>query len=103
MHCAFCDIAQPRRKNGFPRRSAPVLRLRDRQGTRALTTAPMIETEGVRCVFGARDREALAMLRAGESRAATMERTGPVVALNDVALRVDEGELLVVMCLSVSG
>ena len=63
----------------------------------------MIETEGVRCVFGARDREALAMLRAGEGRAVTMERTGTVVALNDVALRVEEGELLVVMGLSGSG
>ncbi len=63
----------------------------------------MIVTEGLRCVFGAREREALCMLRAGESRAATMERTGTVVALDDVGLRVDEGELLVVMGLSGSG
>ncbi len=63
----------------------------------------MILTEGVRCVFGARDKEALAMLRDGESRATIMERTGTVVALDDVGLRVDEGELLVVMGLSGSG
>ncbi len=63
----------------------------------------MIAIEGVSCVFGAREREALAMMRAGESRAAILERTGAVVALRDVALRVDEGELLVVMGLSGSG
>ncbi len=63
----------------------------------------MILAEGLRCVFGAREREALSMLRAGESRTAIMERTGTVVALDDVGLRVDEGELLVVMGLSGSG
>ncbi len=63
----------------------------------------MIVAEGVSCVFGTQEREALAMLRAGESRAAILARTATVVALNDVSLRVAEGELLVVMGLSGSG
>ncbi len=63
----------------------------------------MILAEGVSCVFGANEREALEMARAGESRSAILSRTGTVVALNDVGLRVDEGELLVVMGLSGSG
>ena len=63
----------------------------------------MILAEGVSCVFGAREQEALAMRRAGESRAAILDRTGTVVALHEVDLRVDEGELVVVMGLSGSG
>ncbi len=70
---------------------------------RTLTAAPMIVAEGVSCVFGTRERDALAMMRAGESRAAILDRTGTVIALNDVGLRVDEGELVVVMGLSGSG
>ena len=54
-------------------------------------------------MFGAREQDALAMMRAGESRAAILDRTGTVIALNDVGLRVDEGELVVVMGLSGSG
>lgn len=63
----------------------------------------MILAEGVSCVFGTREQDALAMARAGESRAAILDRTGTVIALNDVGLRVDEGELVVVMGLSGSG
>ena len=63
----------------------------------------MIVAEGVSCVFGTREQDALAMARAGESRAAILDRTGTVIALNDVGLRVDEGELVVVMGLSGSG
>lgn len=66
-------------------------------------TEPMIVAEGVSRVFGTREREALAMLVAGEDRAAILARTGTLVALNAVDLRVDEGELLVVMGLSGSG
>jgi glycine betaine/proline transport system ATP-binding protein len=65
--------------------------------------APMILAEGVSCVYGAREKDALAMMRAGESRASILDRTGTVIALNDVGLRVDEGELVVVMGLSGSG
>ena len=68
-----------------------------------LTAAPMILAEGVSCVFGTREKDALAMARAGENRAAILDRTGTVIALNDVGLRVDEGELVVVMGLSGSG
>jgi len=64
---------------------------------------PMILAEGVSCVYGAREKDALAMMRAGESRASILDRTGTVIALNDVGLRVDEGELVVVMGLSGSG
>lgn len=63
----------------------------------------MIVAEGVSFVYGAREKEALAMTRAGESRAAILDRTGTVIALNDVGLQVNEGELVVVMGLSGSG
>ena len=63
----------------------------------------MIQTEGVSVLFGSREKDALAMMRAGESRAAILDRTGTVIALNEVNLRVDEGELVVVMGLSGSG
>ncbi len=96
-----------RSENGVSSRTALVLRSRDRLGSFPLNTLPASEaaivTEGLRCVFGAREREAQAMLAAGESRATIMERTGTVVALNDVGLQVAEGELLVVMGLSGSG
>lgn len=63
----------------------------------------MIVAENLSCVFGARKEQALALLQAGEDRAAILSRTGTVVALADVSLRVNEGELVVVMGLSGSG
>ena len=65
----------------------------------------LIEVRGVSKVFGdeAGIGAALAMLAAGEGRAAVLERTGAAVGLNQVSFDVAEGEILVVMGLSGSG
>ena len=63
----------------------------------------LIEVQDVSKVFGDRGAEALAMLDAGEDRAAVLARTGTAVGLNHVSFDVAEGEILVVMGLSGSG
>jgi len=63
----------------------------------------LIEVQDVSKVFGDRGTEALAMLGAGEDRAAVLARTGTAVGLNHVSFDVAEGEILVVMGLSGSG
>ncbi len=63
----------------------------------------LIEVRNVTKVFGERGKEALAMLGAGEDRAAVLARTGTAVGLNNVGFDVAEGEILVVMGLSGSG
>jgi len=63
----------------------------------------LIEVQDVSKVFGDRGAEALAMLNAGEDRAAVLARTGTAVGLNHVSFDVAEGEILVVMGLSGSG
>jgi glycine betaine/proline transport system ATP-binding protein len=63
----------------------------------------LIEVQDVSKVFGDRGAEALAMLDAGEERAAVLARTGTAVGLNHVSFDVAEGEILVVMGLSGSG
>ncbi len=67
------------------------------------TRPALIEVHDVTKVFGDRGTEALAMLDAGEDRAAVLARTGTAVGLNHVSFDVAEGEILVVMGLSGSG
>ena len=67
------------------------------------TPPTLIEVRDVSKVFGDRGTEALAMLDAGEDRAAVLARTGTAVGLNHVSFDVAEGEILVVMGLSGSG
>ena len=67
------------------------------------TRTPLIKVQDVTKVFGDRGAEALAMLAAGEDRAAVLARTGTAVGLNRVSFDVAEGEILVVMGLSGSG
>ena len=70
----------------------------------AVDTRPaLIEVQDVSKMFGGRGAEALAMLAAGEDRAAVLARTGTAVGLNHVSFDVAEGEILVVMGLSGSG
>ena len=71
---------------------------------RAPETRPtLIEVRRVSKVFGSRVSEAMAMLDAGEDRAAVLDKTGTVIGLNQVSFDVAEGEILVVMGLSGSG
>jgi len=64
---------------------------------------PLIEVREVSKVFGAQVPQALALLDAGEDRAAVLARTGAAVGLHRVSFDVAEGEILVVMGLSGSG
>ena len=63
----------------------------------------MIEATNLTKVYGPRPREALALLRRGASRAQVLQETGCTVGVDGVSLRVERGELFVVMGLSGSG
>ncbi|KAF1028831.1 MAG: Glycine betaine/proline betaine transport system ATP-binding protein ProV [Burkholderia plantarii] len=54
-------------------------------------------------IFGARPERALELLKQGLGRNEVFERTGNMVAVNDVSLQVRSGEIFVIMGLSGSG
>ncbi len=64
---------------------------------------PRIEVRNVSKVFGDQPGQALALKKQGLSRAEIIERTGAVVAVDDVSFAVAAGEIFVVMGLSGSG
>lgn len=64
---------------------------------------PVVEVTGLWKIFGARASEAQRMAEDGASRAAIRDRTGAVVAVQDVGFSVAAGETFVVMGLSGSG
>lgn len=63
-----------------------------------------LRVDDVTVIFGtAPEREALPLMRQGESKAEILARTGHVVAASEVSFAVDEGEVFVIMGLSGSG
>lgn len=62
-----------------------------------------VEFRQVDIVFGDRPQDALALLDRGESRESILEQTGQVVGVAAASLRIDEGEICVLMGLSGSG
>ncbi|MCG6986462.1 MAG: ATP-binding cassette domain-containing protein, partial [Thiocapsa sp.] len=62
-----------------------------------------IAVRGLTKVFGEEPKEALALLRRGETKQAIFEKTGLAVGVADASFDVLEGETLVVMGLSGSG
>lgn len=62
-----------------------------------------IEVRNVSKVFGSRDTEVLALLRAGKTKEQVLAETGSVVGINDVSLSIHSGEVFVIMGLSGSG
>lgn len=63
----------------------------------------IIEIRGVTKIFGSHPEAALAQLREGAGREALLADTNHTVALNDVTLTIDKGQIFVVMGLSGSG
>ena len=62
-----------------------------------------IEVRHVFKVFGKREKEVLALLRAGMSKEQVLAETGCVVGINDLSLSIQAGEVCVIMGLSGSG
>ncbi len=69
----------------------------------AATGADLLQVRNLTKIFGARPERALQMLRDGLGRNEIFEKTGNMVAVNDVSLSVRSGEIFVVMGLSGSG
>lgn len=67
------------------------------------SAARRIEVHGLSKVFGTDIQGALSLKREGLSKREIIERTGAVVAIDDVSFSVDAGEIFVVMGLSGSG
>ena len=75
----------------------------DHAPAEATSSSKRIEVRGLSKVFGTDIEEALSLKRNGLSRREIIERTGAVVAIDDVSFSVDAGEIFVVMGLSGSG
>lgn len=62
-----------------------------------------VEVKNLYKVFGKKNKKALELLKKGESKDVILKKTKQVVALNNVSLSVNDGEIFVVMGLSGSG
>ena len=65
--------------------------------------APAVTFDRVSIVFGDEPESALPLMDKGLDRAEVQDRTGQVLGVHDCSLRVDEGEIVVLMGLSGSG
>ena len=63
----------------------------------------LIELKGLTTVFGPRPSQALAQVRAGMDKATLLAQAGHSLALQDVDLAIEAGEIFVIMGLSGSG
>ncbi|MGO3802575.1 MAG: glycine betaine/L-proline ABC transporter ATP-binding protein, partial [Fusobacterium sp.] len=59
-----------------------------------------VEVKNLYKVFGKKNKKALELLKKGESKDVILKKTKQVVALNNVSLSVNDGEIFVVMGLS---
>ena len=68
-----------------------------------MTTVSKIEVKNVFKIFGARSKEALALIGQGKTKDQVLAETGCVVGVNDLSLSIGTGEIFVIMGLSGSG
>src|SRR3546814_15368566 len=68
-----------------------------------MTSVPKISLKNVFKVFGERPEKALAMVRAGRSKAEIHAETGCAIGVNDASFTIKDGEIFVIMGLSGSG
>lgn len=66
-------------------------------------SVPTFRCQGVTKVFGGRTDDVLAMVERGASRSEILTATGSTLAVHDIDLQVEPGELFVIMGLSGSG
>ena len=64
---------------------------------------PKIEVRNVFKVFGSREKDVLALIRAGTTKDQVLAQTGCVVGINNLSLSIQSGEVFVIMGLSGSG
>ena len=62
-----------------------------------------IEVRNVFKVFGKREKEVLALIKAGQSKEQVLAQTGCVIGINNLSLSIHAGEVFVIMGLSGSG
>lgn len=62
-----------------------------------------IEADNVTLIFGHSKKQALKMLKAGRSKDEIHQKTKSTVAVHNANLRIQEGEIFVIMGLSGSG
>ena len=65
--------------------------------------APLIQVKNLYKIFGPKDKQVLAKVKAGESKDAILAETGHTVGLSDINLDIYPGEIFVIMGLSGSG
>lgn len=68
-----------------------------------MTTMPKVKLRGVYKIFGSRDKEMMAPVRAGVSKEKLLAEYGHVLGLQDINVDMQAGEITVVMGLSGSG
>ena len=62
-----------------------------------------IEINNVYKIFGSNPKSILSMVKEGSTKEQILEKTGHTVGLDDVSLKIEEGETFVCMGLSGSG
>ncbi|MDC6673794.1 ATP-binding cassette domain-containing protein, partial [Leclercia adecarboxylata] len=68
-----------------------------------MTNVSKIEVKNVFKIFGARAKDARAMVGQGKTKDQVLAETGCVVGVNDLSLSIGTGEIFVIMGLSGSG
>ncbi|MDN3611150.1 quaternary amine ABC transporter ATP-binding protein [Vibrio ostreicida] len=66
-------------------------------------TKPLIEINGLYKVFGHKPQSIMARVKAGESKEQILSETSHTVGLKDINLKINQGEIFVIMGLSGSG